>query len=536
MSEYVLSWHDPQRLATELRALPALDNAAVAEAQGDFLIDACVPGAPLLITFAFVDWAKTAEFYLFGRSKKLEAWSGKPINRILLRDRRNLWYLQGVEGLGGSVAEVVKKLQLLIAAMQPGALWCIGESMGGYAAILHGLLLQAERIVAFGTLSTFDAAFAEQYGDRRWLGVMKGLNPALVEASDLPTLARRQQYRGRLHLIQGTFAGHDASDTHDAAVNLDVMHSRRFADLRSARVHDYPLADHAVTLWLKDHDQFDAILQHCLFDARDTAFDSELQPAPAAPAMRAGVPWLRSWPANFPSLDEQTIAIAQEDVLVHRITPGAPLLICFADAPAEDEARFDASPDWEALETNGGTVNRILLRDSRQRAWLAGCAGMGDNVDSVAANLRRLITKCDPIGVVCIGQGVGGFAAILLASMIGAEAALVFDPLTILDAVLAASWHDSRYRRVLGNLSIEDSPRDLLPVLKRYRGKTNILCSALAQGSYDAGSHSAVHAQRVAMLPNVSVTALPTEGDALGYAREHGLFARLLGWQAAPDA
>ncbi len=524
MSEHVLSWHDPRRLAAELRALPPLDNAAVAQAQGDFLIDACVPGAPLLITFAFVDWAKTAEFYLFGRSKKLEVLGGKPVNRILLRDRRNLWYMQGVEGLGANVAEVAKKLQLLVAAMQPSALWCVGESMGGYAAVLYGLLLQAERIVAFGALSTFNAAFAEQYGDRRWLGTMKNMNPALVEASDLPALARRQQYRGRLHLVQGTFAGKNAPD----AVNLDVMHSRRFADLRCVRYHDYPQADHAVTHWLNARGQFDAILLHCLFDAPDPA----PQPAPAAIAPRPAAPWLRSWPPNFPPLDEQAIANAREDVLVHRITPRAPLIICFADVPMEGEARFETFADWEQLEANT-PLNRILLRDSGQRAWLAGCKDMGDNIDSVAANLRKLITMCDPASIVCIGQGAGGFAAVLFASLIGAEAALVLDPLTILDAPLAASWHDSRYQRMLGKLTARDGPRDLLPVLTRYRGKVHILCSALAQGSYDAGSHSAVHAQRVAMLANVSVTALPTERDALQWVREHGLFAKLLGLQAA---
>ncbi len=525
MSEYVLSWHDPQRLATELRALPSLDNTAVEQAQGDFLIDACVPGAPLLISFAFVDWAKTAEFYLFGRSKKLEAWSGKPLNRILLRDRRNLWYLQGVEGLGGNVAEVVKKLQLLIAAMQPGALWCIGESMGGYAAILHGLLLQAERIVAFGALSNFNAGFAEQYGDRRWLGVMKGLNPALVEASDLPALARQQQYRGRLHLIQGTHAGDNAPN----AINLDVMHSRRYADLRCVRYHDYPQADHAVTHWLNEHGRFDAILQHCLFDAPDPA----PQPMPPPIGKRPGAPWLRQWPASFAALDTSAVAGAKEDVLIHRITPRAPLLICFSDAHSEGEARFDAFANWEQLEADGNPSNRILLRDSRQRAWLAGCVGMGDDVDSVAANLRRLVTLCDPRSITCIGEGVGGFAALLFASLIGAEAALVFDPLTILDARLATLWHDRRYQHVFGKLTTQEGPRDLLPVLQRHRGKVHILCSALAQGSYDAGSHSAVHAQRVAMLPKVSVTALPIERNAPGYVREHGQFAKLLGWEAA---
>ena len=41
-------------LAARVRALPALDAAALETAIGDVLVDAWVPGAPLLITFVVV--------------------------------------------------------------------------------------------------------------------------------------------------------------------------------------------------------------------------------------------------------------------------------------------------------------------------------------------------------------------------------------------------------------------------------------------------------------------------------------------------
>jgi len=320
--------------------------------------------------------------------------------------------------------------------------------------------------------------------------------------------------------ITWTFAGDGARN----AVNLDVMHSRRYADLYCVQYHDYPEAEHAVTHWLNERDRFDAILQHCLFDAPDPA----PQPAPPAIKLRTGAPWLRTWPESFPALSEDAIAKSEEDVLVHRITPHAPLAIVFADTPNDGAARFDTFPEREHFEARGWGVNCILLRDSRQRAWFAGCEGMGDDIDSVAANLRRLITKCEPSSVVCIGQGMGGFAALLVAVMIGAETVLAFDPLTVLDAQLATLWHDERYFNVLNKLTTQDGPRDLMTALRRYRGVAHIVCSAQAQGSPDAGSHSAVHAQRVAMLPCVNMTPLPTAQDALGWVRERGLLATWL--------
>ncbi len=152
--------------------MPALDAAALEAAIGDVLIDSWVPNAPLLISFAFVNWERPADFYLFGRSLKLEKLSGQRFNRILLRDRRNLWYLDGIPELGNSLDTTIVRLKRLIEVIAPSEIWCVGESMGGYAALLYGITLGASRIVAFGPLSTFCPQFAQAYRDFRWHAVM----------------------------------------------------------------------------------------------------------------------------------------------------------------------------------------------------------------------------------------------------------------------------------------------------------------------------------------------------------------------------
>ena len=518
-----LSWHNPAQLDAELRALPQLDDDTLACSQSDFLIDAWVPNAPLLISFAFVDWEKPGTFYFFGRSKKLEQLRGQRFNRILLRDRRNRWYLQGVHGLGDDVAQVVERLRLLIAALAPSAVWCVGESMGGYAAIMHGVLLPAERIVSFGALSTFSPRFAGQYEDRRWLGTMAELDGRLTDNSDLPALVRRHAYRGKLHLVLGTYAGAQAPQ----AVNLDVMHSQRFAGLHCARFHYYPNADHTVTRWLKGHDQFDALLLHCLFDAPNPTALANL-PQGSNPI---AAPALYNWPREFPILDQQAIAAAAQDadILVHRITPGAPLLICFADAVAAGAPpcfdHYDVRTQCE--RAIGKPLNQILLRDSRQQAWLRGCRDLGNSADSVAANLRKLIARIQPSRILCIGHGIGGYAAILFADLLGAHEVLAFDPLTLLDIRLADLWHDDRYRHVLqaiGQAPAASGPRDLLPILSRYRGKVRIACATATQGEgVDAGSHASVHTQRVAMLPQVTVEPVPVDSTTLRWMRDQML-------------
>jgi len=521
-----LNWQDQAALARQIRELPPLDNTAVEAEQGDLLIDAWVPGAPLLISFAYVGWDKPSDFYLYGRSKKLEGMTGRPINRIMLRDRNNHWYLRGVTGVADSAEQLAERLRALIAAVTPSEVWCIGESMGGYAAILYGILLDADRIVSFGALSSFSPQFAERYHDMRWHRSMAELPPSSSTlTTDLPELARAHGYAKPLHLVLGTSAGVNAPN----AVNLDVMHGQRFADLPGVRYHYYPEAEHAVTHWLSENQQFDAILMHCLFDAADPT----LLPRPALP-LPAPAAAMVQWPSQFPRLDAARAATAPADcaVLVHTVTPGAPLLICFADG-----TDFEFVEERASLEQiYGCRLNQIVLRDVSGQAWQRGLEGLGNDAEGVAANLRTLVARMGSTNVICIGHGRGGFAALLIGCLLNASRILALNPLSLLDAGLAECWRDRRYSEHLAALEASPTapgPRDLLPILARYRGKVHIACTAKGEGTGDdVGSHDVMHALRLASVANVQVQPWPASGDLLAWMRGQNVLLGFIGYCA----
>lgn len=66
-------------------------------------------------------------------------------NALMLRDRRNLWYRDGIDGAGS-----VEAIAALIQKERQGfdRLVLVGASMGGYAALLFGALTQADAAVA----------------------------------------------------------------------------------------------------------------------------------------------------------------------------------------------------------------------------------------------------------------------------------------------------------------------------------------------------------------------------------------------------
>jgi pimeloyl-ACP methyl ester carboxylesterase len=319
---------------------------------------------------------------------------------------------------------------------------------------------------------------------------------------DLPSLAKKCNYQGRLYLILGTSAGVEAPN----AVNLDVMHGQRFALLPQVNYYYYKKAEHAVTYWLNEQKQFDAILLHGLFDA-PAPLESQVTKAEAfshdAPAV---------WPSVFAKLDITRVTQAEQQgevVLVDQITVGAPLYICLSDSPLEENACFDFFPlRYAFINQANPSCNLIMLRDPARQWFLRGIAGLGESMQEMLPRLQELLHRIQASRVICIGNGMGAYAALILAAQLNAQQVIAFSPLSILDLSLAQAWHDERYLFALQKLQTLPIPaeRDLFPLLTHYSGHIDIVCDSLGIGQgHDVASHDMVHAQRLRCLPCVQV-------------------------------
>jgi len=240
-----------------ITAARPLDYDLVATSDAPFLVDQVHPGEMLCITFGFVDWERRPDFAFFGRLKKLEAMSGAPLNKVLLRDPANAWYQRGLPGLGADIDAVAARLGEAIAAIAPKKTVFIGQSMGAYGAIMFGALLQVDTILAFGPLSFFDPVSALAYHDRRWLASMLEVyqSPPPVMHRDLVALFRAHGTRPDLHVVFGTRPDTGASES----TGLDVLHAMRFAALPNCRIQPFPTAGHAVVKYLIDTGQIDGL-------------------------------------------------------------------------------------------------------------------------------------------------------------------------------------------------------------------------------------------------------------------------------------
>jgi len=240
--------------------LPALDNRRVKTSTEDVLIDRVVAGDLLVIAFGFVSWEARPDFDFYGRLKKLEQASGRHINKILVRDSGNSWYHRRLDGLGEHPDETAASLRTLIDEIRPSRVITIGQSMGAYAALMYGLLLEVQQVIAFGPLSFLDPRQALLYHERRWLPVMRDLaaRPPASGYDDLQALGRAKA--GKLpdmHILFGTKPDKDGTTE---SVNLDAMHAHRLAAMGNCTLYPFPYSGHPVVQHLIDTRRINALL------------------------------------------------------------------------------------------------------------------------------------------------------------------------------------------------------------------------------------------------------------------------------------
>lgn len=148
-----------------------------------------------------------AHFHFFKLLKPLPGFS-----KLLVRDPSGSWYNAGLPGEGDTLEEVAAGVERELRRLDAKQVITLGSSMGGYAAILFGCMLGAERAIALAPQTLLDPA-------------LRHAPPAHVrlQAPDLAPIIRDTPAT-RIDLVAGW-------DDH-----LDVFNAQRVAGLPSVRV------------------------------------------------------------------------------------------------------------------------------------------------------------------------------------------------------------------------------------------------------------------------------------------------------------
>ncbi|WP_283789622.1 hypothetical protein QNI23_003820 [Bermanella sp. WJH001] len=163
------------------------------------------------------------------------------VNVIYVKESLPGWFQNGLPGARSYVG--LKEFLIdLIDGLGSKKLYCFGASMGGYAALLYGALLKAERILTFG---------ARTY-----------IHPNFITNSRIIANKGATESIKRLYpIIQ------DYVNTGGLIINvcgedewLDIFHLSRLSKLDGVKSYTLPNAGHNVGAWLKAHYYLDEFL------------------------------------------------------------------------------------------------------------------------------------------------------------------------------------------------------------------------------------------------------------------------------------
>jgi pimeloyl-ACP methyl ester carboxylesterase len=185
-----------------------------------------------------------------------------PVKRLFVRDPRQAWYHCGMPQHGASLMSVADSLRGLIARHDVERLVVVGNSAGGYAALVFGTLLGAETVLCFAPQTVLDLKVLAAAGDHRWDDNLRphartgALDPHWIDLQRALPGARRADTRYEIYF--------------DDSSLLERWHAERLLGIEGVRLYRFGHGDHDLVRMLRETGALERILRRALHAPGET--------------------------------------------------------------------------------------------------------------------------------------------------------------------------------------------------------------------------------------------------------------------------
>jgi hypothetical protein len=172
-------------------------------------------------------------------------------HRIFVRDLRQCWYQAGIPGMGDDLRAVARDLDTRIRGIGADRVRFVGNSMGGFAALLFSSLLETGGAIAFSPQTFISPLLRLRHGDHRW---WRRIWKAWVAG------LRRE----RIWDLRGVLEKRPPPDGCLVCVSsscpLDSVHAARISGLPGVEVRPFEEGGHGLVGWLRDTGRLASIM------------------------------------------------------------------------------------------------------------------------------------------------------------------------------------------------------------------------------------------------------------------------------------
>lgn len=163
-------------------------------------------------------------------------------SKVFLRDPRQAWYQRGLPEVGESAADIGRFLESLILDSGCREVIFVGNSMGGYAALMFSAMLKTGRVIAFAPQTFIDAEQRMAHRDSRWAEQITALHQA-PRPDDILSLRP---------WIETKYPSLRASIHVPAKDRLDRQHAEKLRGLEAVEIRSYDFGGHGLVKELRE--------------------------------------------------------------------------------------------------------------------------------------------------------------------------------------------------------------------------------------------------------------------------------------------
>lgn len=207
-----------------------------------YRLDTSVQSDTMMISFAVFPAAGRKSGFDFVRASN-------PVKakKLFLRDPHMMWYQKGTPGIADDVPGVVAFLRNAIARERVKRVVTIGNSGGGFSAILFGVLLGADEIHAFNPPTRLRKADDTSYPDQ-----LEGVRRECGDS--VPYLDLRNVLREHVRPPTKIFIHYSRG------ARRDRRHAKYLREFPMVHLIEYPFVSHHVARFFADRDMLTPLL------------------------------------------------------------------------------------------------------------------------------------------------------------------------------------------------------------------------------------------------------------------------------------
>lgn len=168
---------------------------------------------------------------------------------LFLRDPEFTWYQQGIVGVG-DIIESVRYLRSLRNEFDAQRVITVGNSGGGYAAILYGVLMEAEIIIGFSPQTRLRDSTDTRFPNA--LARLRQIIGTMPTYTDLREVLQRRTGKTKTYIYYGS---HNARDRE---------HAERIRGLPGVTLVPFPTCHHSCGKVLARRGHLTRILEHAV--------------------------------------------------------------------------------------------------------------------------------------------------------------------------------------------------------------------------------------------------------------------------------